>query len=166
MEKLKNSYRAYRAATQPGFGNKTNRIMKIWFAAGSYFLFLAVLMHASGHFVFYINESGFDSERVSLMNTMKAYIADKMLFQTSMWTLLKMFSMSFSLLFLFAGSMNLLILKGDLPTDFLQKVALFNAIFWFVSFLLFTILNPAIQPISICFIASLLFGISYLLSRN
>lgn len=104
--------------------------MKIWFAVGSYFLLLSSVGHLVGHFIFYVNEMSFDAERGSLMNTMKAYVADKMMFQTSMWTLLKMFSLSFSLLFLFAGLMNLLILRSDLPETFLPKVALFNTLFW------------------------------------
>lgn len=132
---------------------------------GSCFLLLVVIAHATGHFMFYVNESSFDSERVSLMNTMKHYIADRLLFQTSMWTLLKMFSMTFSLLFLFSGLINFLILKSDVSAEFLQNVALFNSIFWFLAFLLFLILNPAIQPVVICPIASVLFGISYVLSR-
>lgn len=140
--------------------------MKIWFAIGVIFLLFTFLAHSVGHYLFYVNESSFETERVSLMNTMKAYIADKMLFQTSMWTLLKMFSVSFSLLFLFAGLMNLVILKSDLPEAFLSKVALFNAVFWFASLLLFAILNPAIQPLAICLAASLFFGVSYYLSRN
>lgn len=123
--------------------------MKIWFVVGSCFLLLSSAGHLVGHFIFYIRESCFDAERVSLMNTMKAYIADKILFQTSMWTLLKMFSLSFSLLFLFSVLLNLLILKSDLPEAFLAKVALLNTIFWFVSLLLFSALNPAIQPIAI-----------------
>jgi hypothetical protein len=140
--------------------------MRIWFVIGAIFLLFAFLAHSVGHYLFYVNESSFEAERVSLMNTMKVYIADKILFQTSMWTLLKMFSMSFSLLFLFAGSMNLLILKSDLPEPFLSKAALFNAVFWFVSLLLFFILNPAIQPLAICLAASLFFGVSYYLSRS
>lgn len=140
--------------------------MKIWFAIGSYFLLLSSIGHLVGHFLFYVNESSFDAERVSLMNTMKAYITDKMLFQTSMWTLLKMFSMSFSLLFLFAGLINLFILKSDLPQKFLQKVAIFNSSFCFVSFLLFAILNPAVQPLTNCLISSMMFGCSYYFSRN
>lgn len=139
--------------------------MKNWSAIGAYFLLFTFLAHSIGHYLFYVSESSFDAERVSLMNTMKAYVADKILFQTSMWTLLKMFSLSFSLLFLFAGLLNLLILKSDLPEAFLSKVALFNAVFWLVSLLLFAILNPAIQPIAICLTASLLFGISYYVSR-
>jgi hypothetical protein len=140
-------------------------MMKTLFSIGSYFLLLAVVGHSVGHFLFYISESRFDAERLSLMNTMKAYIADRMLFETSMWTLLKMFSMTFSLLFSFAGLMNLLILKSDLPDEFLQKVALFNAIFWLLSLILFSTLNPAIQPIVICLMATILFGTSYYLSR-
>lgn len=139
--------------------------MKSLFSIGSYFLLLAVLGHSMGHFLFYMYESRFDAERTSLMNTMKAYIADRMFFDTSMWTILKMFSMSFSLLFIFSGLINLLILKSDLPDEFLQKVALFNAVFWFVSLILFSALNPAIQPILICLIAAILFGTSYYLSR-
>lgn len=135
--------------------------MKLWFAIGSYFLLLAVLMHSSGHYLFYINEGSFDAERTTLMNTMKAYIADKVVFQTSMWTLLKMFSMCFSLLFLFAGLIDLLILLSALPDAFVRTVALFNAGFWLASLLLLAWLNPAIQSLVICLVASLLFGISY-----
>lgn len=139
--------------------------MKIIFSIGSYFLLLAFVGHSFGHFLFYIYESRFDAERTSLMNSMKAYIADRMFFDTSMWTLLKMFSMTFSLLFLFAGLMNLMILKSNLPDEFLQRTALFNSVFWFISLVLFSALNPAVQPIVICLITTVLFGTSYYFSR-
>lgn len=138
---------------------------RIWFFIGTALLFIATTGHALGHYRFYIREGAFEAERIALVRVMKSYIVDKMLFETSMWTLLKAFSMSFSLLFLFAGSINALILNSDFPVDFVQKAALLNSMFWFVSLLLFLILNPAIQPIAICFCAALIFGISYFSAR-
>ena len=137
-----------------------NKRFRLWYNLASYFLLLSAITHATGHYLFYLDESGFASDRVALAEAMKGYLADTFILNTSMWTLLKMFSLSFSLLFLFAGLINLLLIRSNLPADAMKRVAKFHLLFWLASLLLFLSLHPAIQPIVICATASSLFAIA------
>lgn len=139
---------------------KMSKSFKLYYRLASYLLLLSGLGHAFGHYHFYIDRSWFPADRQSVANAMQAYVADGMTGAT-MWTLLQMFSLSFSLFLFFAGLINLLLLGGDLPREFMRRAALFNLVFWLVSLGLFVILHRVIQPMVICSLVSLCFALAY-----
>jgi len=133
---------------------------KLFYRLASYLLLLSGLGHAFGHYRFYLDRSWFPADRQSVANTMQAYVADNLTGAT-MWTLLQMFSLSFSLFMLFAGVINLLLLGAELPPEFLKHAALFNLVFWLISLGLFMALHRVIQPVVICSSVSLCFALAY-----
>lgn len=137
-----------------------NKSFRLFYRVASYLLLLSGLGHAFGHYRFYVDRSWFPADRQSVANTMQAYVADSFLHST-MWTLLQMFSLSFSLFLLFAGLVNLLMLGGDLPLEFMKRAARFNLIFWLLSLCLFLVMHRVIQPIVICASVSLMFALAY-----
>lgn len=137
-----------------------NKHFKLFYRIASYLLLLSGLGHVFGHYRFYVDRSWFPADRQSVANAMEAYVADSFL-HTSMWTLLQMFSLSFSLFLLFAGLVNLLLLGGNLPREFMKRAARFNLIFWLVALASYLALHRVIQPIVICSSVSLMFALAY-----
>lgn len=144
----------------------SNRRARRFFGAGTVLLLLSFVSHSIGHFAFYVNEASFNPERTKLAAAMKSYIADRVFFDTSMWTILKMFSMSFSFLMLFAGVSNLIVLKSEVGNGFFKRISLFNTAFWGGACILYAVFNPAIQPLLICIVIFVLFGFAFLSSKK
>lgn len=136
------------------------RGFRVCWKLASYLLLLAAAGHSLGHYVSYVDESRFSLSRRALVTAMKASAAGGPM-HPSTWTMLQMFSLTFSLFLAFAGLMNLLLLHADLPPHRLKKLAAFNAIFWAITFLLFLLIHPVIQPIVISAVVALLFSGAY-----
>ncbi|MBS1787813.1 MAG: hypothetical protein JST85_08830 [Acidobacteria bacterium] len=137
-----------------------NKHFRLFYRIASYLLLVSGFGHAVGHYRFYVDRSWFPADRQSVANAMQAYVADSFLHAT-MWTLLQMFSLSFSLFFLFAGLINLLLLGGELPPEFMKRAARFNLIFWLIALGVFLALHRVIQPIVICSSVSLMFALAW-----
>lgn len=134
---------------------------KTWIKASSYFSLLAAIGHASGHYVYYIDLAGFSPERLELAKTMMAFVTDPSL-NTSMWTLLQMYSLSFSLLWLLFGTFNLLLLRMDPTYTNLKIVLKFDWLFCLVSCILYIMLDPVIQSIVISGACAALYLVSWI----
>lgn len=137
-----------------------NKSFRLFYRLASYLLLVSGLGHAFGHYRFYVDRSWFPADRQSVAKAMQAYVADSGL-QSTMWTLLQMFSLSFSLFLFFAGFINLLLLGGELPPEFMKRAARFNLIFWLLALGSFLALHRVIQPIVISFSVSLMFALAY-----
>lgn len=138
-----------------------NKSFKTWFGLAAGFLLLSFLGHSLGHYTSYLNESGFDAERMVWVTTMKNYSTQKIAIETSAWTMMSMYSLSLALQYLFGGLINFLLLKSEIPPAALRKIAGFNSTFWGITFLLVLVLNPVIQPLIISLTACLLFGMAF-----
>lgn len=113
------------------------------------FLIVAGVAHSIGHWLFYVRVSGFDPRRRALHQAMDAYVADELVLRTTMWDLLQMFSLSFSLLLFFAGISGLVLARAHVDPRTFRAMARFNAVFWSAALAGYVLLHPAIQPVVI-----------------
>lgn len=135
------------------------KMFRVCWRAASYLLLLGAVGHSIGHYVSYVDESRFSLARRALVAAMKAYTSNERM-GTSTWTMLQMFSLSFGLFLAFAGLVNLIFLRADPPPHMLKRMTVFNLIFWGISFFLFLLVHPVIQPIVISGVVSLLFALA------
>lgn len=135
------------------------------FRTASIFAFLCALAHALGHIFFYIDIGSFDSRRRAVYETMTSYEADPVL-HGSLWRILQMFSLSFSLFLLLTGVVGFWLLKQDVPPAVLRSLTRLFVVFWLLALGLFCGLHPVIQPITISAALALLYGLSLWLQRR
>jgi len=133
------------------------RAFRICWKLASYLLLLSAAGHTLGHYVAYVDESRFSLTRRALVTAMKASAAGGPM-HPSTWTMLQMFSLSFSLFLAFAGLANLVLLHAEPPPYIIRRMAVFNLLFWGIAFLLFLLVHPVIQPIVISGFVALLYG--------
>ncbi|HWQ35832.1 MAG TPA: hypothetical protein VNQ79_23520 [Blastocatellia bacterium] len=131
---------------------------RLWYRAAAWYLLLAGAAQAVGHYFFFADASRFAPQRLALARTMQAYTADP-LTGASMWRQVQMFSLAFALLLVFAGLINLMIARSELPLTFLKRMIRFNLIFWAAAFC-FLLLHPVTQPLVISGFTSLLLAVA------
>lgn len=136
------------------------RSPRVWlYAAGSWLIVTAVA-HSGGHVWTFVLENGLVGQREFAMNAMKQALSSDPL-QPSMWRLLRMFSVSFSLFLIFGGAITVMLTWMAAPLRLLRSVALFCTVFWTVAFGLYVFVDPVIQPILIAGVAVPLYAIAW-----
>jgi len=130
------------------------------FRVASYWLLISAVGHSIGHYFYYIDVAGFTERRASLYAAMQGYVADGLL-GTSMWEILQMFSLSFSLLLLFTGLINLVLDRLELSAAAFRKITVTNLSLWLLGLISFAFLHPVIQPLLIAGVAGVLYGLSW-----
>ena len=122
---------------------------------------LTGLAHTGAHAWTFVLENGLVGQREFAMNAMKqAYSLEPL--QPSMWTLFRAFSVSFSLLLLFSGSVGVVLTWIGSPAHVLRSYALLGTVFWTAAFIPYAFVDPVIQPIVIAAIAVPLHALAWL----
>ncbi|MEN8143901.1 MAG: hypothetical protein ABFS14_03025 [Gemmatimonadota bacterium] len=134
---------------------------RFFYKIAAWWLLVAAAAHSVGHYLFYIDESRFSSDRLDVAKRMQALVADPVL-DGSLWRMLQAFSLSFALFLLFAGLASLVLLRGKPGGALLQRMANFNALFWGSAFVLIFLIHPTIQLLIISGVAFVLFALSRL----
>lgn len=134
---------------------------RIWLYVAGAWLILGGLAHSTAHVWTFVLENGMVGLRDFAMNAMKqARSADPL--HPSMWRQFRLFSVSFGLLLLFAGSLDVVLAWTRAPRETLRAVALLATTFWTVAFALFALVDPVIQAIVVAAVAVPLHGIVHL----
>ena len=137
------------------------RSPRVWlYAAGGWLLVMGAA-HGAVHVWAIVLENGMVGLREFAMNAMKqAQSTDPL--RPSLWRQFRMFSVSFSLLLVFAGSLDVIFAFLRLPASTLRVVALVGTIFWTVAFVPFAFVDPVIQGILVAAVAVPLHATAYL----
>lgn len=134
---------------------------RAWFYISGAWLVLGGLAHFAGHTWSLVLENGMVGLLDFAMNAMKQARSPNPL-NPSLWRQFRLFSTSFGLLLLFAGSLNIVLAATRAPRQTLQVVALFATIFWTLAFVPFALIDPLLQAILIAAVAVPLHAIAWL----
>lgn len=99
------------------------------------------------------------------MNAMKQAFSQDPL-QPSMWRLFRSFSVSFGLMLVFAGGVDVLLAWTNAELRTMRTFALMGTLFWTLSFIPYAFIDPVVQPIVIAIVAVPLHGIAYLTASD
>lgn len=136
------------------------RSPRLWLAIAGAWLIAFGLAHTAAHVWTLVLENGIVGLREFAMNAMKqAYSTDPL--APSMWRMFRVFSVSFGLLLIFAGTANVVLVSTRAPLSTLRSFALFGTVFWTLAFVPFAFIDPVIQPIVAAVIAVPLHAIAY-----
>jgi hypothetical protein len=134
---------------------------RTWLRVAGGWLLLVGFAHLGSHTWTYVLENGMVGMQEFAMNAMKqAQSFDPL--RPSLWRQFRVFSVSFALLLLFAGAVNLLIASRGTAQETIRSYALFATVFWTGAFIPFAFVDPVIQPIVVAVVAVPLHGIAYL----
>lgn len=134
---------------------------RVWLYAAGGWLVLAGLAHTGAHVWTYVLENGLVGQREFAMNAMKqAYLLAPL--QPTMWTMFRAFSVSFSLLLLFSGSVGITLARIASPPRVLRSYALLGTVFWTAAFIPFAFVDPVLQQIVVAAIAVPLHALAWL----
>lgn len=95
------------------------------------------------------------------MNAMKQAQSPDPL-RPSMWRVFRLYSVSTGLLWLFAGTIDIVAAFATLPARVRTVLALIQTVFWTAVFVPFAFVDPVIQPLVVVALAVPLHGIAYL----
>lgn len=126
----------------------------IRFAAGVFLI--AAGMQAMAHYQFYVADTLIDERRHAVIEAMKSYVLVPRL-GTTMWTLHCMFSLSFAVLLLLAGTAYWWMAK-DMPAQKLRPLATASAWLCFAATLLMAVAYPVLHTVLILLLAGLGFS--------
>ena len=108
-------------------------------AAGGW-LVLMGLVHSGVHVWMFVLENGLVGQREFAMKAMKqAYSLEPL--QPTMWTTFRAFSVSFSLLLLFSGSVGVMLSWIGSSPRVLRSYALLGTVFWTAAFVPFVVVE-------------------------
>ena len=82
--------------------------------------------------------------------------------QPTMWTMFRAFSVSFSLLLLFSGSVGITLARIASPSRVLRSYALLGTFFWTAAFIPFAFVDPVLQQIVVAAIAVPLHALAWI----
>lgn len=133
---------------------------RLWFYLAGAWLIVAGLAHTTAHIWTFVLENGMLGMREFAMNAMKQAPSTDPLAPT-LWRQFRLFSVSFGLLLLFAGSANVVLAWTKAPTRTLKAFALFATVFWTLAFIPFAFVDPVIQSIVVAALAVPLHGLAY-----
>ena len=141
------------------------RSPRVWLGVAGGWLILAGVAHTGSHIWTFVLEQGMVGQREFAMNAMKqAFSLDPL--QPSMWSLFRSFSVSFGLLLLFSGTVDVVLAWTNAEPRTLRTFALLGTLFWTLSFIPYAFIDPVIQPIVIVVVAVPLHGIAYLTATD
>lgn len=138
-----------------------------WLRVAGSWLVLAGVLHSWFHFIFYEKIGDFSIGRRALYEYMRAYDVSGGMpnpFGSSMWTMLSIYSISMSLLLLFAGLVTLMI-AGVRDDRFKRGFALFSCVFWIAAVIVWMWLAPMIEQLIVATGASLLYAMAWVRLR-
>lgn len=127
----------------------------IKFAAGVFLI--SAGMQAMAHYQFYVADTFMDERRRAVVEAMRSYVIVPR-FGTTMWTLHCMFSASFAVLLILAGTAYWWMAK-DMPVHKLRPLATASAWLCFAATLLMSLAYPVLHTVLILLLAAL--GFSY-----
>lgn len=127
----------------------------IKFAAGVFLI--SAGMQAMAHYQFYVTDTFMDERRRVVVDAMRSYVLVPR-FGTTLWTLHCMFSVSFAILLILAGTAYWWMAK-DMPAQRLRPLATASAWLCFAATLLVALAYPVLQAVLILLLAAL--GFSY-----
>ena len=137
------------------------RSPRAWLYAAGGWLVLMGLVHTGVHVWMFVLENGLVGQREFAMKAMKqAYSLEPL--QPTMWTTFRAFSVSFSLLLLFSGSVGVMLSWIGSSPRVLRSYALLGTVFWTAAFVPFAFVDPVILPIVIAMIAVPLHALAWL----
>ena len=134
---------------------------RVWFVVSGAWLVVAGVGHLAGHTWSLVLENGMVGLLDFAMNAMKQARSPTPL-NPSLWRQFRLFSISFGLLLLFAGSLNIVLAATRAPRPTLQAVALFATVFWTVAFVPFALIDPVLGPILVVIVAVPMHAIAWL----
>ena len=134
---------------------------RVWLYAAGGWLILTGLAHCAAHVWTFVMEEGMIGQREFAMNAMKQAFSQEPL-RPSMWRLFRVFSVSFGLMLLFAGTVDVLLAWTNAAPRTMKAFALFGTVFWTLAFIPYGFIDPVIQPIVVVIVAVPLHGIAYL----
>lgn len=137
------------------------RSHRFWLFMTGGWLVLGGAAHLTTHVWSFVLENGMIGLGDFAMNAMKQARSPNPL-NPSLWRQFRLFSVSFALLQLFAGGLNLLLAWTRAPRRTVQAVALFATVFWTLAFIPFAFVDPVIQAIVIAVVVVPLQGLVYL----
>lgn len=127
----------------------------IRFSAGV--LLISAGMQAMAHYQFYVTDTLMDDRRRAVVDAMRNYVIVPR-FNTTMWTLHCMFSASFAILLILAGTAYWWMAK-DMPAQKLRPLATASAWLCFAGTVLIALAYPVLHTVLILLLAA--FGFSY-----
>jgi len=133
---------------------------RVWLYAAGGWLLLTGLAHSAAHVWTFVLENGIVGQREFAMNAMKQAYSTELL-QPNMWRLFRTFSVSFGMMLLFAGAVDVLLAWMDAPARIMRAFTLFQTVFWTLAFIPFAFIDPVIQSIMVVVIAVPLHAIAY-----
>jgi hypothetical protein len=137
------------------------RSPRFWLGVAGVWLVAAGLAHLVFHIWAYVLGNGVGGMREFAVAAMKQAQSPNPL-RPSLWQQFRLFSVSFGLLQVFAGSANL-VLAGSRPSNAsLRAFALFATMFWTLTFVPFAFIDPVIQGLVVAMVAVPLHAIAYL----
>ena len=141
------------------------RSPRVWLGVAGGWLILAGVAHTGAHIWTFVLEQGMVGQREFAMNAMKqAFSLDPL--QPSMWRLFRSFSVSFGLMLLFSGTVDVVLAWTNAEPRTMRTFALLGTLFWTLSFIPYAFIDPVIQPIVIVVVAVPLHGIAYLTATD
>lgn len=141
------------------------RSPRVWLYAISFWLILCGLAHTVGHVWSFVLEEGMVGQREFAMNAMKQVFSLDPL-RPSMWRQWRMFSLSFGLMLIFAGSVPALLAWIDAPARVMRSYALFGTVFWTALFVPYAFMDPVIQALVVTIVSVPLHGLAYLTAAH
>lgn len=134
---------------------------RVWLYAAGGWLILTGIAHLGAHVGTLVLERGITGQREFVMNAMKqAFSTDPL--QPSMWQVFRSFSLSFGLLLLFGGAVDVTLAWTRAAARTMRSIALLATVFWTLAFIHYAFVDPVIQPILVALVAVPLHAIAFL----
>lgn len=134
---------------------------RIWLYAAGGWLIVTGVAHLAAHVWTFVLENGMVGQRDFAMNAMRQALSTDPL-QPSMWQLFRSFSVSFGLLLLFAGTVDVVLAWTNAAARTMRSITLLGTVFWTLAFIPYAFIDPVLQPILVAIVAVPLHGIAFL----
>jgi hypothetical protein len=138
---------------------------RVWLWAAGLWLLLGALAHGAAHVWMFVMEQGFFGMREFAMNAMKQADSFDPL-RPSLWRQFRMFSISFGLLLVFTGALDVVLAQTRASASVIRPVALLGTVFWTAAFGLFAFVDPVLQAILVAAVAVPLHAIAYVTAEQ
>jgi len=136
----------------------------MWLYVAGGWLVLAGLAHLAFHVWGFVLENQTSAGMWELaMGAMKQAQSPDPL-RPSLWRVFRLFSVALALLWLFAGTVDLIFAFMDVPPQVRTTVSLLQTVFWTAAFVPFALIDPVLQPLIVVALAVPLHGIAYFTS--
>lgn len=134
---------------------------RVWLYVAGGWLIVSGLAHTAAHVWTFVLENGMVGLREFAMQAMKQAQSPDPL-RPSLWRQFRMFSVAFSLLLFFTGTVDVLLARSVANRKTLRSFALLGTVFWTIAFVPFAFVDPVIQAITVSAVAVPLHALAYL----